>query len=77
MKQRSFKVVLTGLVMALCVVASAQPFVWRDAWSADAAEVQAMLADGEAAEMTLRVASLGGPRTFNRFISTESQVQIR
>ncbi len=66
------KQLVLGVLFAVLSAAYAQPFVWRDAWSADAAEVQAMLADGEPAEMTLRVASLGGPRTFNRFISTES-----
>jgi len=59
-------------VLTSVMTASAQPFVWPDAWNADAEEIQALAAQGELPDMVLRDTNQGGPRTFNRFISTES-----
>lgn len=66
-----FVLVLTSVSTSV-MTASAQPFVWPDAWNANAAEIQALAAQGDLPEMVLRDANQGGPRTFNRFISTES-----
>lgn len=60
------------LVLTSVMTASAQPFVWPNAWNADAEEIQALAAQGDLPEMVWRDANQGGPRTFNRFISTES-----
>ncbi|MDZ7704005.1 MAG: ABC transporter substrate-binding protein [Trueperaceae bacterium] len=62
--------VLAALAFGTAVFA--QPFVWPDIWNADAQEIQELIASGDKPTMTLRDASLSGPRTFNRFVSTES-----
>ncbi len=58
------KLFLALSIAAIASLAFAQPFVWPDAWSADAGK----------AKMggTLRVAQLSDPRTFNPFVSAEA-----
>ena len=60
------------LLVSFWSSALAQPFVWPDAWSVDAAEIQERLAEGELPRMTLRNATSSGVRTFNPIISSES-----
>ena len=63
--------------VAFFSIGLAEPFVWQDAWSVDAAEIQALIAEaGELPEMTLQDAVISGPRTFNLFVSTESNTVV-
>ena len=67
------RLLLGCLTFSLLGIGFADPFVWPDAWSADASEIQEMIAEaGELPEMTLQDSTQSGPRTFNRFVSTES-----
>ena len=48
------------------------PFAWPNKWNTDADEIQDLLANGEKPNMVFRSATLSGPRTFNRFVASES-----
>ncbi len=47
------------------------PFVWPNKWNMDADGIQDLLANGEKPNMVFRSATLSGPRTFNKFVSSE------
>ena len=51
---------------------NSEVFVWPNKWNADAEEIQNLLANGEKEPMVFRDATLSGPRTFNKFVSSES-----
>ncbi len=48
------------------------PFVWPNKWNTDADEIQDLLANGKKGPMVFRSANLSGPRTFNKFVSSEA-----